>query len=156
MTDPLNKRVYIDSNVFIYAVEGVTEIAAPAKELIAFLRERRDLMLTSEVSIAEVLAPASGSGAWPLHMKRRPYMDLLIWSGAVTLVPVTREILIDTAELRTVARLKLPDAIHLSSAIRHDCKYLVTGDDDFKSLPGTMEIVHADETGISNLLSALS
>jgi len=156
MTDQRNRRVYIDSNVFIYAVEGVTEIAAPAKDLIAFLREHRDLMFTSEITIAEVLAPASGTGAWPLHIKRRPYMDLLIWSGAVTLVPVTRGILIDTAGLRTMARLKLPDAIHLSSAIQHDCRYLVTGDDDFKSLPRGMELVQADETGIYNLLKALA
>jgi predicted nucleic acid-binding protein len=90
MSDLLNKRVYVDSNVVIYAVEGVAETAGPAKKLIQFFRAQRGLMLTSEITLAEVLAPSSGRGAWPLHVKRRVYLDLLIWSGAVTLLPVFR------------------------------------------------------------------
>lgn len=156
MIESPNKRVYVDSNVFIYSVEGVPATAGPAKELIRFLRAQRGLMFTSEIALAEVLAPSKRRGAWPLHVKRRVYLDLLIWSGAVTLLPVTREILIRTADLRRMTRLKLPDAIHLVSAIRHDCKFLVTGDTDFKKLPSSLRQVRPDEGGIESLLRELA
>jgi predicted nucleic acid-binding protein len=156
MTDPANARVYVDSNVLIYAVEGVAATAGPAKELIRFLRNRRDLMFTSEIALAEVLAPSKRPDAWPLPAKRRTYLDLLLWSGAVSLVPVTRDILIRTADLRKVTPLKLPDAIHLTSAIHAGCGFLVTGDNDFKKLPKGMKQVTPDEHGVRNLLEVLT
>lgn len=156
MTDLANKRVYVDSNVLIYAVEGIPETAGPAKDLIKFLREQRGLTFTSETSLAEVLAPSKRRGAWPLQAKRRAYLDLLIFSGAVQLVPVTREILIRTADLRKIAPLKLPDAIHLESAIRSKCGFLVSGDTNFKRLPPNMKKITPDERGIRNLLEVLA
>src|ERR1700677_1682300 len=90
MTDSGSKRVYLDSNALIYAVEGVPGTAVPAKKLIAFLRDRRGSMFTSEIALAEVLAPSKRQGAWPLPAKKRAYLDLLIWGSAVTLAPVVR------------------------------------------------------------------
>jgi predicted nucleic acid-binding protein len=156
MTNPANKRVYVDSNVLIYAVEGVPATADPAKELIRFLRTEKELMFTSEIALAEVLAPSKRRGTWSLQVKRRVYMDLLIWSGAVDLIPVTRDILISTADLRNVTPLKLPDAIHLASAIYGKCGFLVTADTDFKKLPKGMTHVKSDEQGIRNLLRVLA
>lgn len=156
MPDPLGRRVYVDSNVFIYAVEGVAATAAPSKELIKFLRAQRELMITSETTLAEVLAPAKGRGAWPLQAKRRVYFDLLVWSGAVNLVPVTRDILIRTADLRKTAPLKLVDAIHLMSAIHTKYSFLVTGDAQFKKLPAGMTLVKPSAEGVRDLLRVLT
>jgi predicted nucleic acid-binding protein len=156
MTDPANKRVYVDSNVLIYAVEGVPATADPAKELIRFLRTERELMFTSEIALAEVLAPSNREGAWSLQAKRHVYLDLLIWSGAVNLLPVTRDILIRTADIRKMTPLKLPDAIHLASAIYGKCRFLVTGDSDFKNLPSGITHIKPDEAGIRNLLQVLA
>jgi predicted nucleic acid-binding protein len=121
MIDLPNKRVYVDSNVLIYAVEGVPATAEPAKKLIKFLRAHTGLMFTSE-----------------------------------TLLPVTRDILIRTANLRKMTPLKLPDAIHLVSAIWSECRFLVTGDADFKKLPPGMKHVKPDEKAIENLLLVLA
>jgi predicted nucleic acid-binding protein len=156
MTNPAHKRVYVDSNVLIYAVEGVATTANPAKELIKFLRAHRGLMFTSEIMLAEVLAPSRGQRAWPLPAKRRVYLDLLLFSGVVNLVPVTRAILIRTADLRKIAPLKLPDAIHLESAIHTESGFLVTGDTNFKKLPANLRKVTSNEQGIRDLLQALA
>jgi predicted nucleic acid-binding protein len=156
MTDPANRRVYFDSNVLIYAVEGVPATADPAKELIRFLRAAREPMFTSEIALAEVLAPSKRHGAWSLQAKRRVYMDLLIWSGAANHLPVTRDILIHTADLRKITPLKLPDAIHLASAIQGKCGFMVTGDNDFKKLPQGMTQVKPDAEGIRSLLRVLA
>lgn len=156
MIDLSDRRLYVDSNVLIYAVEGVPATAGPAKKLINFLRNQRGKMFTSEIALAEVLAPSKRRGAWPLHTKRRVYLDLLIWSGAMTLLPVTRDILIRTADLRKTTRLKLPDAIHLMSAIRSNCTFLVSGDVDFEKAPPGIEHVRPDAKGIENLLRTLA
>jgi len=145
-------KVYLDTNVFIRAVEGTNEAGSPAKELLQFLRTRPERAVTSEITFGEVLAPPERSDAMPLHIKRRAYLDLLLWSGFISLVPVTRSILIETADLRSATRLKLPDAIHLVSAIRMRCRFFVTGDKGITALPTGMIRVSPDERGIEALL----
>src|SRR5476649_435131 len=135
MTDaPADQAVYLESNFFIKAVEGTAETSASPKRLLEVLRKRPGVAVTSEITFAETLAPPRRADALPLHIKRRAYLDLLLWNGFITLIPVSRDILIETADLRVVARMKLPDAIHLVSAIRSKCRFIVSGDSDFKKL----------------------
>ncbi|MEJ2625580.1 MAG: PIN domain-containing protein [Pseudolabrys sp.] len=148
--------IYLETNFFIKAVEGTAETAGPPKKLLGLLRQRPGLACTSELTFAETLAPPKRPDALPLNMKRRVYLDLLIWSAFIALLPITREVLIETADLRAVARMKLADAIHLVSAVRSGCRYVVTSDSDFKSLPAGVERVEPDETGIEHILSALA
>jgi predicted nucleic acid-binding protein len=156
MTESLTS-IYLDTNVFIKAVEGTDEAAAPAKRLIENLRGHRfGVAATSEITFAEVLASPRRSDALPLQIKRRAYLDPLIWSAFITLIPVSRDILIETADLGTVARFKLPDAIHLVSAIRGGCRFFVSMDKDFDKLPQGMERINPDENGVSRLIQELS
>ncbi len=155
MTEAI-RTVYIETNVFIYAVEGTKQYSEAPKRLIEFLRGRPGMAVTSEITFAEVLAPASRPGALPLHIKRRIYLDLLLWSGFVGLVPVNRSVLIETADLRAVAKLRLPDAIHLVSAIQSRCQFLVSHDADFKTMPENMKQVRADAQGIDELLKVIA
>jgi predicted nucleic acid-binding protein len=157
MTDAApGQGVYLETNVFIKAVEGTPETSAPPKRLIDFLRSRPGIAVTSKITFAETLAPPKRADALPLHIKRRVYLDLLLWSAFVTLVPVTRDILIETADLRSVAKMKLPDAVHLVSAIRGKCRYLVSSDSDFRKLPAGMTFIEPNEEGVESLLRILS
>lgn len=157
MTETYPNLIYLDTNVFIKAVEGLDEAAAPAKILIQALRDRRSgIAATSEITFAEVLAPAKRPDALPLHTKRRAYLDLLLWSGFVALIPVNRDILIETAALRATGRFKLPDAIHLVSAIRARCRFFVSADRDFDKMPEGMERVNCNHNDLPRLLKALS
>jgi predicted nucleic acid-binding protein len=157
MTDaPVGQAVYLETNFFIKAVEGTAETSSPPKRLIEVLRARPGTAVTSEITFAETLAPARRADALPLHIKRLVYLDLLLWSGFIALIPVSRDILIEIADLRTISRMKLPDAIHLASAIRGQCRYLVSGDNDFDRLPEGLTRVAPDESGIQNLLKVLA
>lgn len=156
MTESVGQSVYLETNFFIKAVEGTTETAAAPKRLIAHLRSHPGTAFTSEITFAEPLAPPRRADALPLHVKRRVYLDLLLWSGFISLIPVSRDVLIETADLRTVARMKLPDAIHLVSAIRAKCEYLVSSDKDFTRLPAGMAHVKPDDEGINKLLKVLT
>lgn len=157
MTDaPGGQSIYLETNFFIKAVEGTSETSAAPKRLINLLKGRPQLAVTSEITFAETLAPTQRLDALPLHIKRRAYLDLLLWSGFIRLVPVSRDILIDTSDLRSLFRLKLPDAIHLASAVRGNCGCMVTADNDFERLPNGMTRVVPDDSGIETLLRRLS
>jgi predicted nucleic acid-binding protein len=156
MTEAPSSPIYLDTNFFIKAVEGLDDAAAPAKTLIDTLRQRPGIAATSEITFAEVLAPSRQADAMPPQMKRRAYLDLLLWSGFVALIPVSRSILIETATLRTVGRFKLPDAIHLVSAIQVQCRFFVSADKDFDKMPEGIERVDCNQDSLARLLKALS
>jgi predicted nucleic acid-binding protein len=156
MTESANGVIYLDTNFLIKAIEGTKDTAVPAQNLIQCLRERPGLAVTSELTFAEVLAPSKMASALPPHIKRRVYLDLLLWSKFIGFVPITRDILMETVELRVVAPLKLPDAIHLATAIKPGCRYCVSADKDFKKLPIGMELVGFDAGSLSSLVDKLS
>lgn len=122
MTDREGKRIYVDSNVFIYAVEGESDLAQSSQELIDLFRASPGIAVTSELTLAEVLLKAS-------LLQRRIYLDLVLWSGVFELWSVSREILLETIDYRKAAGMpKLPDAIHAVTAIRAGCSMIVSGD----------------------------
>jgi predicted nucleic acid-binding protein len=155
MTIGSNSRVYLDTNVFILLVEGEAERADIIRRLFDALRRRPNSAVTSELTLGEVLAPPRRKGALELHVKRRIYLDLIVWSGFIELVPVGRDLLIETADLRRVSRHKLPDAVHVVSAIRCRCTYFLSNDVDGKRVPAHMQWVRPDEQGVAVLLEAL-
>ena len=148
--------IYLDTNFFIKAVEGLDEAAAPGKTLISTLRQRPGTAATSEITFAEVLAPSRQADALSPQMKRRAYLDLLLWSGFVALIPVSRSILIETAKLRAMGRFKLPDAIHLVSAIQVRCRFFISADKDFDRMPDGIERVDCNHDSLPRLLEMLS
>ena len=148
--------LYLETNIFIYAVEGTIETSGPAKRLMTALRTRPGIAVTSELTLAEVLAPTTRPDAPAPEVKRRAYLDLLVGSAFIELAAVTRAILLDTVDLRSAVTMKLADAIHLASAIHLGCRYFVSNDRDFRRLPGPISWVMPDEDGIARILRELA
>ena len=155
MSDTRPFRIYIDTNVFILLVEGEPKKAEATRALFSTLKSHSGRGFTSELTFAEVLAPARRPGALELHIKRRLYLSLILWSGFIDLIPVSRDILIETADLRQAARHKLPDAIHVVSAIRAECTHFLSADADAKRIPSGMAWIKPDEEGVSQLRGLL-
>jgi predicted nucleic acid-binding protein len=151
--------IYIDANPFIYAVEGGDPLAGQVNRLFARLRNWPGIAVTSELTLAEVLPRA------PLPRHRRSYFNLLLWSGIFDLKPISRQILVETADYRrTVATKradgsrvmpKLPDSIHVVTAIRSGCKNLLSADSRIR-IPIGMRLIEANEAGIAELMKELS
>ncbi|MGA2638613.1 type II toxin-antitoxin system VapC family toxin [Methylocella sp.] len=153
MTDvPARPRVYLDTNVFIRDFEGAEAEAKPLRELFDALRLDAKRAVTSELTLAEVLAPSKNGPE--LHIKRRFYLALIASTGFIDLLPINRSILIETADLRKVAKHRLPDAIHVVTAIRAGCGFFMSSDRDMKKLPKGMRLIPPDSTGIATLLGA--
>jgi hypothetical protein len=114
--------------------------------------------MTSELTLAEVLAKARPDA-------RRNYFNLIVWSNLFKLQPVTRDILIDTADYRRVsqkprpdgtkATVKLPDAIHVVTAMQSRCSAFLSADIGLK-LPEEITVFEPSEAGIAELLRQIS
>jgi predicted nucleic acid-binding protein len=156
------ERVYLDANVFIYALEGTEELKAAARTLLRGLKGRPGIGITSELTLAEVLAKPTREGPPVLA---RAYLDLLIWSKTVVLQPVSRDILIESASYRAVAHSEapapredrrnfLPDAIHVVTAVQSGCTSFV-GKDARIRLPSGMRRIFPDAPGVADLMGLL-
>jgi predicted nucleic acid-binding protein len=149
--------IYIDANPFVYAIEGDDASAAPIKRLFEWLRERPGSAVSSELTLAEVPPKA-------LPNAQRGYFHLIIWSGIFDLQPVTRGILLETARYRRgstkilpdgrESMAKLPDAIHMVTAIRSGCQKILSKDAGLR-LPIGYERVEPDDKGIGELITEL-
>jgi predicted nucleic acid-binding protein len=150
--------VYLDSMTFIFSIEGERSVSEPATALIELLRKHPGAGITSELTLAEVLAGCEQVRSPSI---RRAYFDLILWSKFVDLVPINREILCESAELRFAhkhthgKKLKLPDAIHLVTAIQRRCRYFVSADKGIKT-PVDMKKIAPDASGIAELLRVVA
>jgi len=150
--------VYVDANPFIYFIEGEEAAANRLRPFFELLRQRPGVATTSELTLAEVLAKARPDA-------RRNYLNLIVWSKLFELQPITRDILIDTADYRRASQkarpdgakvmVKLPDAIHVVTAARSRCRMFLSADTGLK-LPADMIVLGPNESGFSTLTQALA
>jgi predicted nucleic acid-binding protein len=152
-----SSRLYFDANVFIYAVEGSDDIAGRLRTLFELLSRNLNVAVTSELTLAEVLPRAD-------TVRRRNYLELILHSGLFELYPVTRDILMETADYRRIAGAsmpgtskpsmpKLPDAIHVVTAVRAGCRRMLSFDRALK-LPDSMRRLTRDR--LPELIEELS
>jgi predicted nucleic acid-binding protein len=84
-------------------------------------------------------------------------MDLLVRGGYLTLQPVSRTVLLETVKLRATratGKLKLPDAIHLTTAVLSGCRMFVSRDRGIP-MPEGMQRVEADVSSVARMIEAL-
>ena len=124
---PASRRIYLDSNIFIRMLENKDDSAAALLQLLGgALRGREPCFATSELTLAELLV--------------KPYRDANVelmetydrWTTAsrnIQVAGVGRNVLKRAALMRAnFPVLKLPDAIHIASAITLECSHLLTAD----------------------------
>jgi predicted nucleic acid-binding protein len=151
MTD--SRIVYVDANPIIYAIEGTEDLAAALRGLFTAFKHKPGSAVTSELTLAEVLPKR--------NVADRTFLELLVWSGIFDLRPITRDVLYETADYRRlVARLqngtpKLPDAIHVVTAIKSGCTIFLSADSRIR-LPDTIRFVRASVSNINALARELS
>ncbi len=149
--------VYVDTNPFIYGFELDQPEPHPAAELFVGLQNYPKSFATSELTLAELLAPPVQQNKYSFEKKVEIYGDLLIWSGLFNLVPVSQQLLLGTAILRQKQRYKLPDAIHVVSAPTAGCKFVVSNNTKcFGNLPEGLTLILPDAAGVATILGALN
>lgn len=113
--------IALDTNVFIYVLEGNEKFGAASA---ALLKNNTEQLVASELVYAEVLASSKLSDT-NLQTAALSFLDSL----GVTWIKVTRQVLLEAANMRRhQPSCKLADAIHLASAITAQAETLVTND----------------------------
>jgi predicted nucleic acid-binding protein len=126
-------RIYLDTNIIIYALEGYSAYVSSLKWLFAAIDEGKLKALTSELTLAEsLIKPIMDDNVYLQNV----YMEALQPSQGLSVIPINRGILIEAAKLRArLETLNLPDAIHLATAHVHHCTSFLTNDKRLRSLP---------------------
>lgn len=122
-------RVYLDANIFIAAFEGrgtASDLSAALLLAPAGRAPQSPRLITSELTLSELLVK-------PLELERDDLVrEYEYWTKTnifLEVRPVDRQALRKAAELRATHKtLKLPDAIHLASAVNAGCRYFLTDD----------------------------
>lgn len=129
-----DRDAYLDANLFIYAVEGILPYVETVGPLFRAVAEGHIRAVTSELTLAETLVVPVREGN---VLRQHAYRQALRTHGGLTVLPVSRAVLIEAAQLRAVSPvLKLPDALHAATARQTGCEVFLTNDGRIKTLPG--------------------
>jgi predicted nucleic acid-binding protein len=122
---------YLDTNIWIYALEGFPAYAPSLTELLSQIDQGALRGITSELTLAETLVQPFQTGN---QQQLDLYQRAIANAPHLTVVPIRRELLIDAAQVRATTKLKLPDAIHAATALASQCTTFLTNDQRFKTV----------------------
>ena len=118
-------RIFWDSNLFIYLLEGTGETADRVAMLRQRMKERGDQLCTSALTLGEVLVKPVSEGRKDLVDK---YYRALT-SATVLMLSFDRECARRYAEIRQDRAIRAPDALQLACAANADCNLFITNDE---------------------------
>jgi len=117
-------RVFWDTNLFIYLIEGTGDRSRQVLELYGRMRERGDTLFTSALTVGEVLVKPVERNNDAL---RRRYEQAL--SSGATVLPFDIDAAPHYAEIRQDRSIRPPDAIQLACAAAAEMDLFITNDD---------------------------
>ncbi len=132
-----NQQVYVDTNIIIYLIEGLSEYEKPLGEIRELLETSQLHPITSELSLAECLVQPFKTNATEAVSLYRTFLED---SGCFDLLQIHKEVLVQAAYITAETKMKLPDAIHVATAITTNCNLFLTNDKNIRT-PRNMEIV---------------
>ena len=134
-------RVFWDTNLFVYLIEDVGPRAVRVAELRTSMHARGDELVTSALTLAEVLVRPVAMGKAGLA---RDYERLIC--GSATVIPFDVDTARSFAAIRATENIKAPDAIQLACAAHARIDLFITNDDRLsrKVIPGIQFITSLD------------
>lgn len=123
-------RIFWDTNLFIYLFEDHAQWAPRVVELRRRMAARQDVLLTSWLTVGEVLTKPREFGDDALA---RSYLNFFT-SGSLELIPFEAEAAMRYAEIRSRARVRPADAIQLACAAAARTDLFITNDNRLSEL----------------------
>ena len=135
------KKIYFDTNIFIYLFEG-NKTAIPQIKLLQPLIEQGEITVVSSALVyAEMLPPVVKNGNQKIIQS---LIDFLKETKFFTLIPVSFDISIHAGVLRGETGMKTPDAIHVATAMKEKCDVFFTNDKQIKTPKSLERILFSD------------
>jgi predicted nucleic acid-binding protein len=151
-------RIYLDTNIFISAFEMKSEVSQSLLDLLSQAKVLSNpRFVTSEMTLAELLV---------LPLRTNDVAQITLYSVTIApsawldVQPVSREILVRAAGLRaSVPSRRLPDAVHLATAMSVGCTHLLTLDKGIRPQAGEilpLTVLNPDEPTLTSLIESLA
>lgn len=125
--------IYCDTNVFIHGTEGPDNSPLRLAITSLFLAEhdrKKPILKTSLLTVSELMVHPYRSKDSQLEAAYRVFWQT---SDFLEIGPIDLDIALNAAELRAnYPSLKLPDAIHLATALAFGCSVFLTADEGIK------------------------
>jgi predicted nucleic acid-binding protein len=138
---PATGAIFVDTNTVIYYVEKIEPYRSASAPLWDALNAGTQEVLTSDLTLLEVLVKPLRAGDVPLATL---YRNLLLGTIGLTSLPIDRNTLEAAAALRAAVGLKTPDAIHAATALLAKATLFLTNDPGFKKVSNLNVAVLAD------------
>lgn len=138
-------RIFWDTNLFIYLWEDYGTLSQTVEELRTRMLRRGDQLVTSTLTLGEILVKPTTAGNTTLCRK---YEDAIL--SAALLIPLDAKVAKIYSSIRRDRLLKAPDVIQLASAASVGTDLFVTNDGHLqgKQIPGIQFIVPLDRVPI--------
>jgi predicted nucleic acid-binding protein len=118
-------RIFLDTNFFIYLLEGSGPQATRTRYLLRAFSTRQDEILTSVMSLGEVLVTPMRAGDHALAQRYRQ----IFHSPGISVLPFVEQAAEGFAALLVGGKVKPPDAIQLATAGAAGCDLFLTNDE---------------------------
>lgn len=141
ITGVVSSPVYLDTNIFVYALEGFERFEPLLSDLFKQIQDGQLRAVTSELTLAEVLVKPLADGETEICAA---YTAAVQDSGGLEVVPITREVLIEAAGIRAKTGVRLPDAIHIATSILSGCQTFLTNDKSIREIPN-MKVIYLSD-----------
>jgi len=133
MADIGRGPVGVDTSIFIYFIEEHRHFLPLLQPLFQEVDDGRKAMVTSALTLLEVLVVPYRSGD---HILAKRYEALLTQSRGVRIAEISRDHLRAAAQLRAATGVKTPDALQLVAALAAECAAFLTNDRHLPTIPG--------------------
>ena len=118
-------RIFLDTNFFIYLVESTGPQGTRARYLLQAFSTRKDEILTSVMTLGEVLVLPLRNGD---HVTAQRYRRIL-HSPGVSILPFLENAAETFSRIRLDKTIRPPDAIQLATAAAAGCDLFLTNDE---------------------------
>lgn len=119
------QRLGVDSAPLIYFIEANPDFVDRARNVFQYADTRQIALITSVITIPEVLSKPLKSGDSKIV---EAYRSFLLQTTTFEIVSVNFIIAEKAARLRAQYNLRTPDALQLATAIIHGCQAFFTND----------------------------
>ncbi|GGD05516.1 type II toxin-antitoxin system VapC family toxin [Aureimonas glaciei] len=137
-------RLYLDTNAIIAFVE---EQHVGLRSVFEKLEKGMCQFVTSQITLAEVLVrPMKEKQDWLITL----YEELLHEDRFLDVRPIDLPLLRESAKLRVALNGKLPDSIHVATALSAKCSVLISSDKRLRVPPG-LQRISVDDPDIDRL-----
>ena len=125
------RRVYLDSSVYVAAINGEEGRAETVRQILDAAEKQEIIVIASTFLVTEVIK-IKGE-ALPISIDTELEIDKVLMSERLLIVELDLTLALEARKLARIHGLRPGDSIHLATAIRHKAEVLLRYDDRFKS-----------------------